>query len=576
MLNKVATTTVDHHHKACRVCPESLQGLCALIAIIFCLTMIFCMPAAQAQLGAFNDPESRQSQNEILDLVPQRPTIDAGQLTVGGGKEVITLFKNEGGDPITVSKVELIPSSNISANINLNQCEVEPLEPGVECAISVSILANQPGDFEVGVLVNHTGRSRLTTASITGQIATDGQEKAPEGTEEIEADTDQISFGTTSGRSALVRAVRLKNRSSVPVNINEIKLIASRTSGFTLEEDGCEQLTRGQSCIITVEWAPKIQGPSEGVIVVKHSGSSALLNIAVSGSYDPEDVTTASIFPDPIPGMGLVIADRESVDFGGDIDGAASITVSIINDGDVPVTLKSVDLAGSDNGLSIADMGCNTGSILLPSQACPLTLNWLPRRAGPITDDIQISHTGARGVLVLPVRGEATQAAESDRILVTSTTSGASDNRSSSRGGLDDIPRLPIDEIDDNPAAAGEKSIVSQEREESNVTPPEAGNLPERKPTYELGFPSGYLASGKTKSLDGYKVTSHAADRAVISGPRGRLVVTDGQISMIAGARWIPRIVPEGVELIGESDIVLLFFDRSFDSIARSSGSGEN
>ena len=62
----------------------------------------------------------------------------------------------------------------------------------------------------------------------------------------------------------------------------------------------------------------------------------------------------------------------------------------MINEGDRPVLISSVSLAGSDNGLSLSSTGCAEGMELIPTEACALTVNWLPRREGPVIDDIKI------------------------------------------------------------------------------------------------------------------------------------------------------------------------------------------
>ncbi len=526
-----------------------------LVIILSCMILgVSTIQYAWAQTSGFEDPPLVGSAAGGQDLTPTRPEMEGGVIEVGGTVEVISLFKNTSGQPINLEDLELIPSSNVSTTIGVNQCSKGPIQPGVECAITITIQGNSSGEYRVGMLLNHDARSKLSTAAITGVVGGATSRGGDLSGTTIESLPKEIDFGTLNSRSPLVRSIVLRNPTSSDINIYSIDLVAPNSSGFEVTAIDCVTLIPGQSCIASVTWAPSIQGKVEGLVVVRHDGPTGVVSIGVKGDYQPTKQSTASRFPDPVPGLGLIIADREEIDFEDEVDGAASITVSLVNNGDSSVTLNSINLAGSDNGLSIAAGGCAKGTFLEPTDACPLTVNWLPRREGPIIDDIKIAHTGARGILVLPIRGAAVQPVESDLPVM-------------SLSGIEDVPKLSRLSIEE--AAVSEKSEVS----------PKVS----RSPSKSLGLS---LGSGDATSLNGFKVTSHARNRAVISGPRGRLIVHDGEVQVIGGSRWITKIVPDGVELIGSRNSVLLVFDRSFNfnnesisvntSGSTSSGSSDN
>ena len=96
------------------------------------------------------------------------------------------------------------------------------------------------------------------------------------------------------------------------------------------------------------------------------------------------------------------------------MESVSAITASLVNVGDQDLTIRDILLSSSDNGITISRNGCVSGTILAPNDACPLTLTWAPTRQGAILDDVQIRHTGARGILVIPVRGEAASAVSRD------------------------------------------------------------------------------------------------------------------------------------------------------------------
>ena len=519
--------------------------------IFFCTLMLLAGLAqpALAQYSGFDDPGAGGGSaagapaGAAADLIAVNPEQDAGTSSVGGKAKIIALFRNTSRALITVDKIELVPSAGITAEIANNQCANEPLKPGVDCAVTVTVNTTQEGDWRLGLLVNHNGPSKLTTMNIKGMAGnkTTASDKAPS---DIEAFPKDIDFGDATGRTTLIRSFALHNTTSAPIEISDIQLVASPQSGFEVSAKECEILQPGQACVATISWKPRQVGKGDGVLIVRHNGPSRVMRVAIEGEFKPSEIKSASRFPDASPGEGLLIADREEVDFGGDVDGAASITVSVVNAGDKPVTLKSVRLAGSDNGLSLASDSCARGRTLAANAACALTINWLPRRVGPVIDDIKIVHDGARGILVLPVRGKAAQPVSNTNLpLITSSRRGSA-NSSMAEELAGSVPKLTT-KLDE--------SVL--------------GSMPSSA-TSSLGLPvkqKSLAGSETTPTLDGYSISSLGPDRAIIAGPKGRLVVMDGEPVMISGAQWIPAVTENGVELIGNQDTVLLAFDQSLN-----------
>jgi len=220
--------------------------------------------------------------------------------------------------------------------------------------------------------------------------------------------------------------------------------------------------------------------------------------------------------------MGLLVSSIEEVDFGNGIESISAITVSLVNVGDAPLTIQDIKLASSDNGgISISRSGCLPELVLEPIEACPLTLTWAPAREGSVLDDVQVLHDGARGILVLPVRGAASSVISKDTKpvrLASGGTISASLGAGSSTEGIVFVRDETID-----PASV----------------------------------------------LDGFIVTSHSPTRAIISGPGGSRIVFDGEEVVLGGILWNVNIRPSGVEFRTGDEKVLLLFDRSLSSVNR-------
>lgn len=383
-----------------------------LMASMLCFS-VFISGNALAQYPGFDDPGKTVSGGGSAGLVPVTPSIDGGAIPIGATAQVVVLFRNEGGQPVETGTIRLYPSSTVSAIVSLNQCENEPLPSGAECAIALSVKGLQAGPWRVEMLMAHSGRTRLVTATVMGSVETT-EGAGDKLTSDIEMIPDTVDFGSLNAAQTLIEPVILRNITSNEISINDIYIDTSEQAGYALKTE-CSKLAAGQSCIATITWSPKLKGRSSGVLVVKHTGPAALSSVPLKGEYAPENVSSAQVFPQAVPGKGLLVSSAEDIDFGSGIETASSITVSLVNSGDADLMLRDIRISGSDNGVGFKEDGCLPGTVLEPVEACPLTVTWSPTRVGDILDDIQILHDGARGVLVLPVRGNALSTVSQDQ-----------------------------------------------------------------------------------------------------------------------------------------------------------------
>lgn len=499
---------------------------------------------AFAQFNAFKDPVQGSSSGAASgpDLKAAEPTVQGGQITVGATAYVVARFKNPGTSPVNVTGINLYPSSTVTAKVNLNKCAEAPLPPEAECAITVEVTGIQAGAWRVEVLVDHDGRTRLATAALTGQIDSSNKPQDDVVKADLEAVPAALDFGSVTGGVA-VKSVLLRNRTQDPLTIKNIAMDVPEQMGFTYKPVCPQSLQPGEACSVIVTWSPLTKGDAQGLLNVSHSARSSLTQVEVKGRFDPVKFESAEIYPESVPDKGILVSDKEEIDFGSGIKGASAITLSLVNVGTADLTLKSIKLSGSDSGVSIARSGCRSGTVLKPVEACALTVNWVPSREGDILDDLQVHHTGARGILLLPVRGGADGAVSRETLAVRQPNAlgigAASSSSSASSGGAAASSRgedIDMDafEFDDSASVA--------------ITP----------------------------SLDGYVVTSHSPTRAVINGPVGSLVVRDGEDVVISGVKWTVTIVSTGVIVTSAHDEILLIFDKSLKPLQTSTSSSSS
>lgn len=486
------------------------------------VTAALCLPvaAAHASADAFGDPNRGAASGAAGDLVAVQRDIDGGNISIGATAQVVVLFRNDSARPIDFGAIQPYPSSTVSANVTFNQCAREPLAPGASCAVGVSVKGLSAGKWRVELLLSHSGRSRLITAVMQGQVDS-GDSSVERFISDIEAIPKELDFGNLQNAQPVIRSVVLRNITSEPIDINAIYVEAADQAGYSLRTD-CASLRPGQACIVVVTWSPVLKGKATAVLLVEHTGPTTIANIEMDGLYEPEETVAAKTFPQAVPGKGLLVSSQERVDFGTGIATTSAITVSLVNVGDAPMTLTELRLAGGDNGVSIATRGCTPGTILQPVEACPLTISWSPVREGAIFDDVHVAHDGARGVLVLPVRGSSTGVISQDAKAVRLAGGGTA---TLGEGGFADGELVMVRNNDVDPASV----------------------------------------------LDGFVVTSHSLSRAIISGPGGSRIVYNQEDVVIGGFLWKVNIRTSGVEFRSGDDKVLLLFDRSLSSVNRSS-----
>jgi len=506
-----------------------MHNISFLIVLLLCGLSVLPSSALYAQ-SAFDDPATRSADpSKAGDLVSVEKKIDAGAVALGASSQIVVLLQNESVKPIQTGKISLYPSSNVSASISSDECEKQALLPNVICAVALNVQGLQPGTFSVQMLIQHDGISKLTRASVSGVV-----DNAADNTREVSRDLEvvpgDLDFGSLKDSRPLTRSVIFRNVTSKVITIESIDIEANDQSGYSYKSD-CVELQSGAACVTTVNWAPQQNGPSTGVLTVKHDGPTGIVTVLLDGTYSPTEASQVGIFPEAVPGKGLLTASNTEIDFGTDIETASSITTSLVNIGDTELTLGEIRLANENTGVSILRTGCLPGLVLDPVEACPLTLKWEPVRQGSILDDVQILHDGARGILVLPVRGEASGFVNKD-----SQTFDLSDG-----GFLSTVPKLEVSDVspkvetsyDDN--SVSERPVSKQRRSSVDV-------------------------SG---SLEGYKITSMARNRAVITGPGGSRVIFNKQETVIGGVLWQVEILSSAIEFVTGDQKMVLLFDQS-------------
>lgn len=528
--------------------------------------VLFALTTAAGQVfaqTAFDDPMA-SSGSSTGSLVAVEPDLDLGSLTLGSTSQAIVRFRNDATQAVTFGEINLYPSSNISTTVSLDQCKTAPLQFGGECAIVLSVKALKSGPFQAEILIQHSGRSKLITASVKGSVEASDKD-TDQALGEIQAIPASLDFGDITNSSPSLRSVELRNITSDPLTIGSITFDSPQRTGFEVKGD-CKELLPGQSCLVSLIWSPKQEGPASGFLVINHSGTSKVSSVEVKGNYKPAAVSDVTQYPQPIPGQGLLTADKTDIDFGDEVDAESAVTLTLVNAGDSDLTLKNMSLSVVTPGMTLDPLGCKVNQILKPTEACALTLRWTPQKIGKVQTDLRISHDGTRGVLVLPIKGKASAVAQGAAgfaaIPTAAIVNEQDDAAVSATGGIStDLPGsagLSLDDVDElNSALTGEIADVI-----SRTTKGEGPKDSEPKTVVKRDMKVENAAA----TLVNYIVTTHSINRAVILGPNGSKLVQHNKPVVIGGVRWIPAITPTGVSFTSGTGKTAKTVEVLFDS----------
>lgn len=500
------------------------------------LTACLAWSAPASAQNAFSDPGTKTAGATGGDMVAVQATIDAGAVALGSASQIVILLRNDDTKPLTLGEISLYPSSNVSASVAENQCDNEPLAPQAVCAIALSIKGLQSGRFRVETLARHNGRARLLTASVNGTVDSAGNDSGTRNND-MELLPTTVDFGSLDASRTQMMSVMLRNITSQTIDVQDISVQSDVQAGYSVDGE-CGTLASGGACVLTVTWTPQQVGPSTGSVLVRHNGPTGVINIPLQGRYEPSSGAEAPIFAEAVPGKGLLVSSLSQVDFGSGIDKSSSITVSLVNAGDAPLTLRNMILSNTENGITIERSGCTPGRVLNPIEACPMTLSWTPVREGTVLDDVTISHTGVRNLLVLPVRGTASKAVSRD-------------SKAINLGDFSGIRPISVGDLGADVESDGSSS-ASSGRGSSGGGKTDLSN---------------YQVQDVRGVLDGYSITSLSGSRAIIAGPGGSRVVSNGENTVIGGVPWLVTIRQGAVQFDHGEHSIILLFDRSLSLI---------
>lgn len=244
---------------------------------------------ALAREAAFADPGTGSSHSDDAVKVEPKGEIDVGESNLNTVRQTTLFFVNQTNAPVQVESVAVNNDGNVTAAVTNDDCTKQgAIPPQSRCSVEVSVTPTSPGPWSVEALLTHNGAGRIARAKIIGK--TTGDEKKDTGLALTTKEVNPINFGTVEIGNKAVRSALMVNDSPDPITIFSIDVIEA-DNGLLRLDQGCAvdmELKPGESCPVTLSWAPTQQDEISTDLIIRHSGRLGFAVIPIRGKTHGE------------------------------------------------------------------------------------------------------------------------------------------------------------------------------------------------------------------------------------------------------------------------------------------------
>ena len=253
------------------------------------LCAVLLVPSSiSARDAAFVEPGTvgvKGNVGEALSADPRQ--YEAGESNVGVARRVTLFFANTGGNPINVSDVSTAGDGNVTVQMTASDCQKNgKLSGGSRCSVTLSITPTSSGPWSVEVLTTHDGPGRIARAVVVGKALNDGKSSGGEGLNQNSKEMKPVDFGEVNANGdPAVRTALMVNDSPEDIAVMAVDLIAV-SKGLEKLANGCipdQILKPGESCPITLRWAPYGKAALITDLIIRHTGKIGFTVIPIRG-----------------------------------------------------------------------------------------------------------------------------------------------------------------------------------------------------------------------------------------------------------------------------------------------------
>jgi Abnormal spindle-like microcephaly-assoc'd, ASPM-SPD-2-Hydin len=213
---------------------------------------------------------------------------------------------NTGAGPLSISTFRLtgVDATDFAQGA---ACPVSPdtLASGASCTIYVSFDPSGAGAKSATLAVGDDAADSPQTVALSGTSVSEPQ---------VILAPDRLSFGSvTVGEASAAQTVTLSDTGGGPLHLGSVGVTGA--AGFSQTNDCPATLSVGSSCVLTVTFAPTVEGPRSGSLTIADDGAGGgqslpLFGAGVApGTYLSDDFESGSLEQwDPLSSPGSSIA----------------------------------------------------------------------------------------------------------------------------------------------------------------------------------------------------------------------------------------------------------------------------
>jgi hypothetical protein len=249
------------------------------------IAMLLAGPAF-ARDAAFVQPAGTLGADESSIKVEPKEEVDVGETTIGMPRRTTLFFVNQSASPVQIEKIELNSDGDVQAETTNDDCTKQgTIAPTSRCSIEVSVTPTSPGPWSVEVLMTHGGAGRIARAKLSGKTTGTIAEKKDMGLTLNSKEIAPVNFGDVQVGDKAIRSALMVNDSPDPITLYSIDVIEA-DNGLERLEEGCAvdmELKPGESCPVTLVWAPVQNGQVSTDLIIRHSGRLGFAVIPLRG-----------------------------------------------------------------------------------------------------------------------------------------------------------------------------------------------------------------------------------------------------------------------------------------------------
>jgi hypothetical protein len=359
----------------------------ALFILLLLASMVGCQGFSTAKQGSQSAPQDSQPG----DLVAVPASISFGNVQMGTSQTLSDALSNTGAGNVTITQATVTGAGFTATGLNLPLT----LTPGQSITFNIVFTPQTTGSATGILALANDGSSDPLNIDLSGTAVVAGS---------LSTSPTSFNFGSSQVGTGQTQTETLTNSGGENLTISQAVVTGASFSytGLTLPMT----LAPNQSTTFGVVFTPISSGAATGDLSITVSGSTATVDIALSGT-GTGGVTGATLTASP-----------SSLTFSGVQAGKAQTqTETIQNIGGSKATITGITTTGA----AFSSSGLSTPVTLSPGQTASFSVTFAPQSSGSFSGSVAIASNASNPTLSIALSGSATTTA-SGQLNISPTT----------------------------------------------------------------------------------------------------------------------------------------------------------